>query len=260
MKNLKVIMRRLTVITFLFMFLNSCNEKPQNNHSVNETNQQKSTAQVNGLNTAVNSIDNNIRSIFQDRNGNYWFGTNGAGAYRYDSKTLTQFTVKDGLADNQILSIQEDDFGNIWFGTGVFGISKFDGTKFTTYTDKVNITNGTETDWKSKNNELWFFAGGGVLRYSNPSLDYLPFDISSSNAQIGSPFLLGRYGVYCIFKDKKGNVWFGTQAEGVCRYDGKKLTWFKEKGLAGPAVFKTVRATFGLEIMVPDYSDTTEVL
>ena len=28
----------------------------------------------------------------------------------------------------------------------------------------------------------------------------------------------------------------GTQAKGVCRYDGKSLTWFKEKGLSGPAV------------------------
>ena len=192
------------------------------------------------MNVTVNSIDKSIRSIFQDRNGNYWFGTNRrcdrAGVYRYDTKTLTQFTVRDGLADNQVINIQEDSLGNIWFGTGVFGISKFDGAKFTTYTNKVKMTNGTETDWKSKNNDLWFYAGGGVFRYSNSSLDYLPFDKSSSIAQTNAPFSLSRYGVYCILKDKKGNVWFGTQAEGVCKYDGNTLTWFKQKGLAGPAV------------------------
>ena len=45
--------------------------------------------------------------------GNYWFGTNGAGVYRYDEKTLKQYTVSDGLADNQVINIQEDEFGTL---------------------------------------------------------------------------------------------------------------------------------------------------
>ena len=28
------------------------------------------------------NLDPNIRSIFQDKKGNYWFGTNAAGVYR----------------------------------------------------------------------------------------------------------------------------------------------------------------------------------
>ena len=242
----KIIPTHLTVITFLLIYLTSCNGPTQNNNSIYEANKPNSTTQFNGLNAAVNSIDKNIRSIFQDRSGNYWFGTNGAGVYRYDAKKLTQFTMKDGLADNQVINIQEDDLGNIWFGTGAFGISEFDGNKITTHTNKVNITKGTEANWKSKNNDLWFFAGGGVLRYSNPSLDYLPFHPSSSKTQTKAPFSLSRYGVYCILKDKKGNIWFGTQAEGVCRYDGKKLTWFKEKGLSGPAVLSIFEDSKGI--------------
>jgi ligand-binding sensor domain-containing protein len=236
MKHLKIIATLLTVFPFLFIYLSSCNEQTRKDNSSIEANQPNSTIQINSLTATGNRLDKNIRSIFQDRNGNYWFGTNGAGVYRYDSKILTQFSVKDGLADNQVITIQEDDIGNIWFGTGLFGISKFDGTKFTTLTNKVKLTKGTETDWKSKNNDLWFAAGGGVFRYSNPSLYYLPFEPSGSTAQINAPFSLSRYGVYCSLKDKKGNLWFGTQAEGVCRYDGKTITWFKEKGLSGPAV------------------------
>ena len=241
MNDLKVMIRQFTISAYLFVLLSSCNGQTKSDNSNNKVKKYSATTQTSqqvSLDnaTTLKTIDKNIRSIFQDKNGNYWFGTNGAGVYRFDSKTLTQFTMKDGLADNQVINIQGDDLGNIWFGTGTFGISKFDGEKITTLTHKVNITNGTETDWKSKNNDLWFYAGGGVFRYGNPSFDYLPFDPSSSNAQINSPFSLSRYGVYSILKDKKGNVWFGTQAEGVCRYDGKKLTWFKEKGLSGPAV------------------------
>jgi ligand-binding sensor domain-containing protein len=236
MKKFIVMHRQLTIIAFLLSCLISCNEEPQNKNARKQSNSVKSTVQVDSLDANANILDKNIRSIFQDRKGNYWFGTNGAGVYRYTAKSLTHFTVKDGLADNQVIHIQEDDLGNIWFESGAFGISKFDGKKITTLITKVNITKGKENDWRSKKNDLWFYAGGGVFRYSNPTLNYLPFDAANSNAQSNAPFALSRYGVYCILKDKSGNVWFGTQAEGVCKYDGKRLTWFKEKGLAGPAV------------------------
>ncbi len=242
MSNSKII-KRFTISAFLFVLLSSCHGQIKSDNSNNKVEGHSATTQTSQLvnpynSTTLKTIDKNIRSIFQDKNGTSWFGTNGAGVYRFDTKTLTQFTVKDGLTDNQVINIQEDDLGNLWFGTGLFGICKYDGTKFTTYTNKVKTTNGTQIDWESKNNDLWFYGGGGVFRYSNPLLDYLPFDPSSlnSNSLTNAPFMLSRYGVYCILKDKKGNVWFGTQAEGVCRYDGKLLTWFKEKGLAGPAV------------------------
>lgn len=238
-------MKCLTIYVLIFVHLTSCSAQVQSNNSINKEGINSSTAQtslqMNEFNaTTVHAIDNNIRSIFQDKNGVYWFGTNGAGVYRYDKKSITQFTEIDGLSDNQVLSIKEDDLGNIWFGTGVFGVNKFDGKNLTTLanTNTFKLTNGTVYDWKSKPNDLWFYAGGGVFRYSNQALAYLPVAPSSINSKLltKTPFSLSRFSVYCILKDKKGNIWFGTQAEGVCRYDGKSLTWFTEKGLRGPAV------------------------
>ena len=188
----------------------------------------------------VKIIDNNIRSLFQDKKGNYWFGTNGAGVYRYDGITLAQFTVKDGLSDNQIQSIQEDKSGNLWFGTGIYGVSRFDGQTFTTYSSKENLQQNTDFDseWKIKTNDLWFYAGGGVYRYNGIKLAYLPLNktVNETKNSKNSPYEFSRYGVYSILKDKKGNLWIGTQGQGVCRFDGKSFTWFSEKGLAGPAV------------------------
>ncbi|MES2799643.1 MAG: two-component regulator propeller domain-containing protein [Bacteroidota bacterium] len=237
MIKIKSISTQLTSISFLLICLISCNSAIKPQQSTHKLNHQVISKQIDKIDSTTNiAIDKNIRSIFQDKKGNYWFGTNAAGVYCYNGKTVKHYTMKDGLAENQVINIQEDDFGNIWFGSGAFGISKFDGTKFTTHTKNVKLAKGTETDWKSKNNELWFNAGAGAFRYSNSSLDYLPFETTSSNAKTIAPFSLSRYGVYTILKDKKGNVWFGTQAEGVCKYDGKALTWLKEKGLSGPAV------------------------
>lgn len=197
-----------------------------------------SFSQLNSL--VVSEIDNNIRSIFQDRNGMYWFGTNSNGVYRYDGINTIQYTVRDGLANNQIQSIQEDESGNLWFATGLFGVSRFDGKHFTSYTNQeiIELNKNKENILKSNPNSLWFFAGGGAFFYDQNQLVYLPIgkieaDIKSSQ---NSSNKLSRFSVYSILKDSKGNIWFGTQAEGVCRFDGKNFTWFNEKGLAGPAV------------------------
>jgi ligand-binding sensor domain-containing protein len=239
-KQIKYFSYLLLSISFI-----SCNGQNKTENISNSLSEQtvvtKEESNINlfSANTTA-QIDENIRSIFQDKNDNYWFGTNGAGVYRYDGKKLIQFTVKEGLSNNQVQSIQEDKSGNIWFGTGVFGVSKFDGQTFTTYTNKENLQliNGSDNEWKIEQNDLWFYAGDGAYRFNGNSLVFLPLSkskINTNQSQI-SPFVLSRYAVYSILKDKKGNVWFGTQAQGVCRYDGKTFTWFTEKGLSGPAV------------------------
>ncbi len=36
------------------------------------------------------------------------------------------------------------------------------------------------------------------------------------------------YAIYCTYKDSKGNIWFGTAALGVFRYNGSKFDWITE--------------------------------
>ena len=76
-----------------------------------------------------------VRSILEDSKGNYWFGSWKEGVCRFDGKSLTYFTVEDGLSDNQIRSIHEDRNGVVWFEGGV-GISGFDGEKIITPTNR----------------------------------------------------------------------------------------------------------------------------
>lgn len=240
----KPILNKLSNFSFLFLsiLLASCNNQNKTDNSSKAETElpsvRKKEFNIASFNAnLVTEIDNNIRSVFQDKNGTYWFGTNGAGVYRYDGKTILQFTVKDGLANNQVQSIQEDPSGNIWFGTGLFGVSRFDGQIFTTFTSKENLKLNqlSSNDWKKEANDLWFYAGGGVFHYNRNSFLYLPLSYDVKHLQ-NSPYNLSRHAVYCILKDSKGNLWFGTQAQGVCRYDGKTFTWFTEKGLLGPAV------------------------
>ncbi len=47
-------------------------------------------------------ISENVREVFQDREGNLWFGTNGDGVARFDGESLTYLSVEEGLAGSAI--------------------------------------------------------------------------------------------------------------------------------------------------------------
>ena len=87
--------------------------------------------------------------MFQDKQNNYWFSSNGEGVYRYDGKTIVNFTTKNGLSNDTIRQIQEDKFGNIYFTT-FGGINKFDGKK-------INSLQAIKSkEWKLEPEDLWF--------------------------------------------------------------------------------------------------------
>lgn len=165
----------------------------------------------------VNKLGNNIMSIYQDTKNNYWFGSWEDGLYRYDGKTILHFTSTSSLPDNRIEDIKEDKSGNIYFNTSR-GISKFDGYNFNTLT-LVNSDN----QWKLEPDDLWFKSAqfkDEVFRYDGKFLYKLQLP---KHPNYSYP-----YAVYCIYKDSKGNVWFGTNPLGVFRYNGKSIDWISE--------------------------------
>lgn len=69
-----------------------------------------------------------VFSIGEDRAGNIWFGTVESGAWRYDGRSLRNYTAEDGLTSKDIFGIYTDRHGDLWLtGNGVF---KFNGTSF----------------------------------------------------------------------------------------------------------------------------------
>ena len=98
-------------------------DKPAETEQKADSNDKKATAAKGEI---VSELGKSVMYVFQAKNNDYWFGSNDRGVYRYDGKTLVNFTTKDGLVSNRIRGIQEDRSGNIYFTT-YEGISKFDG-------------------------------------------------------------------------------------------------------------------------------------
>jgi len=178
----------------------------------------------------VTELSNNIRVVYQDKKNIYWFGTTEDGLYKYDGKTILQYTTKHGLRFNRIDEIKEDQYGNMYFNcTAPFTvITKFDGAKFyQLYPQKTN-------NWKFSTTDLWFKPAdnkGHVYRFDGVTLHDVQFP---RHPKYPNPFE-----IYSIYNDQKGNTWFGTNPVGVCRYNGKNFDWITETDVTemhnGPA-------------------------
>lgn len=172
-----------------------------------------------------------VRSILEDSKGNYWFGSWNQGVCRFDGKTLTYFTKKDGLSDNQIRSIHEDRNGVVWFEGG-FGISGFDGERIITPTNKDYTS---KDDWQLGTGDLWFKEDGGMgatalearpgaYRYDGKTFTYLAYPVPVDSARVSA------YATTGIAKGKSGRLWFATYTA-VFGYDGKSFITIDDKSL-----------------------------
>ncbi len=188
------------------------------------------------IGNTVSEMSNSILLIYQAENGDYWFGSDIDGVYRYDGKAITHFSANDGLSDNRIRSIQEDKVGNIYFAT-LGGISKFVGQTFTTLI-AIKATSATD-NWKLQPDDLWFTMTGkngekGPYRYDGVNLYQLEFPkhyLADSYFAKNPDRPWSPYEVYSIYKDRNGSIWFGTAAFGLCRYDGESISWLYEDHL-----------------------------
>lgn len=209
---------KLTTCLFfsILSILTSCNGQPSNskNHSV-------LLKEINVKGDTVKALGSSIMVIYQDKKNTYWLGSWETGVYKYDGKTLINYTTKHGLYTDRVDDIKEDQSGNIYF-TGMnpnATITKFDGKSFT------NIRASPSNEWKLEANDLWlknaYQNKQKVYRFDGNTF----YELTLPNP----PNLPNPFDVYSIYKDRKGNIWFGTNPVGVCRYDGKSFEWITEE-------------------------------
>jgi hypothetical protein len=202
----------------------------------------------------ASELSKSIIVVFQDKQNNYWFGSDVDGVYRYDGSTLDHFTTQDGLAHDRVRGIQEDTVGNLYFTTGD-GISKFDGKKFSTLLPVKS--DPPDKEWRLEPSDLWFPGGqngGAVYRYDGKVLHSLEFPRTKLGDEHYAQFPRSKYprirfspyDVYCTYKDSKGHVWFGTGTGsgmlGACRYDGTSFAWISSDELEFGDVAYCVRS------------------
>jgi ligand-binding sensor domain-containing protein len=232
----------LQYLLFLSVFILSCNglEKPKLSKG-NQPDSKPVSNEQNVKSNATAQISEYVVEIFEDTKDNLWFGTVSDGAVRYDGKTLTYFSTKDGLCDNTVAGIAEDKDGNMWFGTHN-GISKYDGKTFTTFAETKGHISGCKILIDSKG-QIWVGTTEGAFRYNGSS--FSEFKIPKPTIKnLSHKVAAGK--VWRILEDKKGNIWFGRDGFGACKFDGSSFTHFTQKdGLCSNNVSEIVEDNQG---------------
>ena len=126
-------------------------------------------------------VYSHVHNGFQDKAGNIWFSTTGAGTIRFDGKFFTHITTIDQSNNNSITALLEDKQRNIWFA-----------------------------------------AANGIYRYDGKIFTHIPTESADNTIQTSTLNTFAKrtsLSVISAMREKKGNIWFGTETSGIYRYD-----------------------------------------
>ena len=146
-----------------------------------------------------------------------WIGTKRNGPFRFfpDSGKIEQYghdtTGRYGIADYSVNDIYKDSKGNIWIGTND-GLDKLSpGSKeFTHYHIKPdgqesNVYNVIVEIFEDSKDTIWIASWYGLQQFDPVTGEFKHFaDIM---------------GIKCMLEDNTGNLWIGTQDNGLLAFD-----------------------------------------
>ena len=173
-----------------------------------------------------------IRNIFQDKNGNLWFGTNGYGVAHYNGDSISYLSVAQGFDGHQITGITEDLDKNIWFATDM-GVVKYDlsdnvegGKRIINYTN-ILLFEGRRFWSIHADNKGHIWAGSSTGIYRFDGISWEPFELPLDDEATGN--FITKATTWSIIEDKAGNMWFSTNGYGAFKYDGNSFTQYAEE-------------------------------
>jgi len=174
-----------------------------------------------------------IYSIYQDRKGSVWFGTNPSGVCRYDGKSFEWITENDVTefgegGANGVRSITEDGNGDFWFNTefrySIYDSITLNSTKFYRRQESIGNLDGKKNSnineylsiVRDNNNNLWIATyRKGVWKYDGAKVTHYPVQKDAKDIT-----------VFSIYKDNNGDLWLGTHENGAYKFKGTTFEKF----------------------------------
>ena len=179
--------------------------------------------------------NNSINSVFVDRTGNLWVGSNGGGIYKktnndYQFKHFRKKNYEGSLSSNKIRSLHEDQFGNLWIGTELGGLnflpkSSLNYNTFESFTfsknenglTSNNIFSISENIIDENHSILWFSTESGglnklVINKNDASKD---FKFEKFNNPVNDGSNVKTLAIHSIFSEGKNRLWIGYYGSGL---------------------------------------------
>ena len=207
-----------------------------------------------------------IRSLGEDREGNIWVGLEGDGLVRIKPVVFRSYGRKQGLAGDCVLSVCEGAEGELWLGTVADGVNRLKDGVIEHFGTAQGLANDfIHSVFYDRNHTLWVGTWGGGLcrRVENGFESYTNlgdrngivcalFQDSKDNLWVGQQWSqpeimqlrdgkpsvtrlqskISGTDIRTVVEDRAGNVWIGTQGDGLYRINDREQTHFgRREGL-----------------------------
>ncbi|MGZ3832897.1 MAG: ligand-binding sensor domain-containing protein [Mucilaginibacter sp.] len=167
------------------------------------------------------TIKTSLLSLEQDAAANLWIGTNNGAYYLNDQKQqMIHFVAYNGLSDNAITDIYNDADHNLWLASQGNGLYKYEGDHFITFDRSQGIPDNEVIIGITKekdNHVLLGINGEGLFRYDGMKLSKVKLPTRSPELK----------NLQCLYTDKNGVVWIGTDHGGLWIYEKNSFRMVK---------------------------------
>lgn len=166
-----------------------------------------------------NILDDYIWSLFEDRTGVIWVGTN-SGISKFDPERdkfpLYQHDLDDNntLPHNRVRCFYEDGEGIIWMGSWGGGLIRFNPVleQFRQYLSQAGNPhslphNAVRTICGDGKNGMWVGTSMGMVHFDIKTQKFSPAEFKTSDERYLS--------IRSLLYDSKGNLWIGSDQHGV---------------------------------------------
>ncbi len=190
------------------------------------------------LTTNDGLVDNDIKTLYLDDDGNLWIGTP-KGLNRFNGTSFDTFYNPD----TAVYKVYIDPENNIWCYTGK-GVQMFDGINWHSYTEEDGLpSNKVYSFYKDSEGNMWFGTDRGLAKlYDGNFVVYSVYNdnglINDSNFSIikapdGTMYISGFYGTNRL----KDGFFSSLQEENAPKYD---YCWSSITGPDGKLYFQSV--------------------
>ncbi len=168
-----------------------------------------------------------VQTIYADREGGLWIGTN-EGLARWQAGKVQRLPVTDALAGASVLSLLEDREGDLWVGTETDGLHVLRDARFHTIGTREGLSSdGTTTVVEDSTGVLWVGTSNDGLNALRRTGDDT-FVVKSYSVQNG----LVSDVVLALATGAHGDVWVGTPDGLNLIRNGRVSTFTSGDGLA----------------------------